>query len=176
MKKFLVASIVLGASAIVSSLIVSNNISLKDEHVIQLSGGAVKLGEVYDEYKIITVKVIFEDKANSDTLINQGNADEYKDALADKFETYAKQINLAKKPDDKEATPESISLTLPAKLEITTAVRYRSEYQPSFTLTLGKKTIDMPVGTVLYSKVTSSVDDYLKELQPEFKSSLYLSK
>lgn len=176
MQKLLVASVVLGASAIVSSLFISDNISLKDEHVIQLSGGAIKLGEVYDEYKLVSVRMVFEDKSNNQVLINQANADEYKVMLGDKLETFAHQINLEKKSDAKKATSETISLTLPAKLEITTAVRYRSEYQPSFTLTLGKKTIDMPVGTPLYSKATTSVDEYLKELQPEFKSSLYLAK
>lgn len=97
MQKLLVASVVLGASAIVSSLFISDNISLKDEHVIQLSGGAIKLGEVYDEYKLVSVRMVFEDKANNQVLISQANADEYKVMLGDKLETFAHQINLEKK-------------------------------------------------------------------------------
>ena len=51
MKGYITASVILGAAAVFSSLIISGNISFKDEHIIQLSGGAIKLGDVYKENK-----------------------------------------------------------------------------------------------------------------------------
>ncbi len=54
MKGYITASVILGAAAIFSSLIISGNISFKDEHIIQLSGGAIKLGDVYKENKLIS--------------------------------------------------------------------------------------------------------------------------
>lgn len=60
MKGYITASVILGAAAIFSSLIISGNISFKDEHIIQLSGGAIKLGDVYKENKLISAKIIFQ--------------------------------------------------------------------------------------------------------------------
>ncbi|MDY8772492.1 hypothetical protein UY868_24125 [Escherichia coli] len=53
MKGYITASVILGAAAVFSSLIISGNISFKDEHIIQLSGGAIKLGDVYKVNKLI---------------------------------------------------------------------------------------------------------------------------
>ena len=63
MKGYITASVILGAAAIFSSLIISGNISFKDEHIIQLSGGAIKLGDVYKENKLISAKIIFPDNS-----------------------------------------------------------------------------------------------------------------
>lgn len=105
----------------------------------------------------------------------QANADDYKDDLKDKLTELANLINKGRKEDEK-TTAESLRLTKAAKLEITTAVRYRSEYQPVFTLVLGTKTVDLPVGTHLYAKSVESVDAFVKEQKPLFDSALYLKK
>ena len=46
MNNTIVASAIIGVSMIFSGLIISDNISFKDQHVIPLAGGAVKLGDI----------------------------------------------------------------------------------------------------------------------------------
>lgn len=54
MNNTIVASAIIGVSMIFSGLIISDNISFKDQHVISLAGGAVKLGDIYKEEKLIS--------------------------------------------------------------------------------------------------------------------------
>ena len=70
MKGYITASVILGAAAIFSSLIISGNISFKDEHIIQLSGGAIKLGDVYKENKSNDRNKFQESLHFSKTLLN----------------------------------------------------------------------------------------------------------
>ncbi|WJV55661.1 hypothetical protein PCO85_09875 [Prodigiosinella aquatilis] len=67
--------------------------------------------------------MIFEDKSANDFLMPEGNADDYKSAIKHKIQEFADAMNRAKKDDAKKALPESISLNVPAKLKITTAVK-----------------------------------------------------
>ncbi|EKQ5539837.1 hypothetical protein P5Y70_003091, partial [Escherichia coli] len=79
MKGYITASVILGAAAIFSSLIISGNISFKDEHIIQLSGGAIKLGDVYKENKLISAKIIFPDNQGEQILVVDGNPENFKE-------------------------------------------------------------------------------------------------
>jgi hypothetical protein len=56
MNNTIVASAIIGVSMI---FYLSDNISFKDQHVIPLAGGAVKLGDIYKEEKLISAKLIF---------------------------------------------------------------------------------------------------------------------
>lgn len=175
MKSILAGSAIVGAALIVSSLINSAPVLFKSENIISVTGGAVKLGNIYDEHKVVSVKIIFDDNVSNQEFLEQTNADDYKVAFKDKLTDLSNLINKGRKEDEK-TTADSLALTKPAKLEITTAVRYRSEYQPVFTLVLGTKTVDLPVGTQLYAKSIESVDAFLKEQKPQFDSALYLKK
>lgn len=173
MKKFLVASIVLGASAIVSSLIVSNNISFKNEHVIPLSGGAIKLGDIYKENKLISAKLIFKD--SEQVLVVDGNPDDFPAELEEKIQAILKTINATKR-DDEKLTAENLSVVADSTLEVVSAVRYTSEYQPLFTLTLEKKVIPMAKDTVIQPFVNAQAADFIRSQQQDYAKALYLSK
>ncbi|VEC00504.1 Uncharacterised protein [Cedecea lapagei] len=175
MKSILAGSAIVGTALIVSSLISSGPVLFKSENIISITGGSVKLGNIYDEHKVVSVKMIFDDSVSNEEFLDQANADDYKVAYKDKLTEVANLINKGRKEDEK-TTVENLKLTKPAKLEITTAVRYRSEYQPVFTLVLGTKTVDLPVGTQVYAKSIESVDAFLKEQKPLFDSALYLKK
>ncbi|WP_226571243.1 hypothetical protein [Mangrovibacter yixingensis] len=175
MKQIIAGSVVIGASVIFASLVYSGNVTFKDEHVIQLDGGAVKLGDVREEHKVVSVKLQFDDKSMDNELLTMANMDEYKDALKKKLQLAADAINVGVKDDEKKATPESISLKVPAKLEVTTAVHYTSQYQPSFTLTLGSETVPLASGDNLYNAVTKVTDDYIKSQKEVINQSLYIT-
>lgn len=174
MKSVIAGSAIVGVALIVASFINSGAVSFKDEHVIPVTGGAVKLGDVYSEHQIVSLKMVFGNKDFSDEdLLQDANVGDYKDALKNKLNSLSDLINTGKKDKDK-ITGEGLSVKNPAKLEVTTAVRYRSEYQPSFTLVLGKKTFDLPTNESIYQKSIDSVDAFLKEQQYQFNSALYL--
>lgn len=174
MKSIIAGSSIVGVALIVASLINSGEVSFKDRHIIPVTGGAVKLGEVYDEHQIVSAKLIFNDKDSADeTLLEQANSGDYKDTLKNKLGSLSNMINAANKSEDK-VTADNLSVKKLAKLEITVAVRYRSEYQPSFTLVVGSKTIDIPANAPIYKLSVDSVDSFLHEKKAEIDSSLFL--
>lgn len=175
MKSVIAGSAIIGVALVVSSLINSGPVLFKSENIIPLTGGSVKLGSIYDEHKVVSVKMIFDDSIANEALLDQTNADDYKETFKSKLAELADLVNKGRKEEDK-TTVDNLALTKSAKLEITTAVRYRSEYQPVFTLVLGTKSVDLPVGTHLYEKSIESVDAFLKEQKPAFDSALYLKK
>ena len=83
MNNTIVASAIIGVSMIFSGLIMSDNISFKDQHVIPLAGGAVKLGDIYKEEKLISAKLIF--KQGEQVLVSQGNPDDFNSEVDDKI-------------------------------------------------------------------------------------------
>ena len=137
MNKLIGSSIILGVAAIFSALIISENISFKDEHIVPLSGGAVKLGEVYKENKLISAKLIF--KEGEQVLIFEGNPEEYSSDLDNKIKEITNLVNAGKTKEDEKIKADNLGVTDDSKLEIVSAVRYTSEYQPVFTLTLEKR-------------------------------------
>ncbi|MCZ3383896.1 hypothetical protein O3S68_16560 [Kosakonia sp. SOY2] len=174
MKSVTVGSAIVGGALIVASFINSGQFTFKDEHIIPVTGGTVKLGEVYDEHQIVSLKMSFNDKDFEDEqLLQQSNAGDYKDALKDKLRTLSDLVNAGNKSQEK-ATADSISLKKPARLEINMAVKYRSEYQPSFTLVIGTKTVDLPANTAIYQASVDAVDSFMKEKKMALDSSLYL--
>ncbi|MGG7447386.1 hypothetical protein ACQ3G7_15080 [Kosakonia oryzendophytica] len=174
MRSVIAGSTIVGAALILASFINSGELRFKNEHIIPVAGGAVKLGEVYDEHQIVSLVLNFNDKAFPDEeLLQQANAGDYKDALKGKLGKLSDLINSGNKGQDK-VTAENLSLKNPAKLELTVAVRYRSEYQPSFTLVISKKTVDIPANAPIYKTSVDSLDSFLKEKKQEIDSSLYL--
>ncbi len=100
MKGYITASVILGAAAVFSSLIISGNISFKDEHIIQLSGGAIKLGDVYKENKLISAKIIFPDNQGEQILVVDGNPENFKEDFQEKLNKVIKTLNASKKKDE----------------------------------------------------------------------------
>ncbi|WP_223610895.1 hypothetical protein [Escherichia coli] len=104
MKGYITASVILGAAAIFSSLIISGNISFKDEHIIQLSGGAIKLGDVYKENKLISAKkIIFSDNQGEQILVVDGNPENFKEDFQEKLNKVIKNFKCVKEKKIRES-------------------------------------------------------------------------
>ena len=174
MSKLIGSSLILGAAAIFSALIISDNISFKDEHIVPLSGGSVKLGDIYKENKLVSAKLIF--KEGEQVLISQGNPDTYSSDLDDKIQKILKIINTDKTKSDERLTADNLSVTDDSRLELISAVQYSSEHQPMFTLTLEKKEIPMEKGTNIKSFVDNNVKSFINSQEQAYARSLYLTK
>ncbi len=176
MKGYITASVILGAAAIFSSLIISGNISFKDEHIIQLSGGAIKLGDVYKENKLISAKIIFPDNQGEQILVVDGNPENFKEDFQEKLNKVIKTLNASKKKDEEKVSLDNLSVIEESKLELVSAVRYSAQYVPMFTLTLDKKEITMPKNTVIFLFASDETAKYLNEQQQKYKDSLFLTR
>ena len=173
MSKLIGSSLILGAAAIFSALIISDNITFKDEHIVPLSGGSVKLGDIYKENKLVSAKLIF--KEGEQVLISQGNPDTYSSDLDDKIQKILKIINADKTKPDERLTADNLSVTDDSRLELISAVQYSSE-QPMFTLTLEKKEIPMEKGTNIKAFVDNNVKSFINSQEQAYARSLYLTK
>ena len=150
--------------------IISENISFKDEHIVPLSGGAVKLGEVYKENKLISAKLIF--KEGEQVLIFEGNPEEYSSDLDNKIKEITNLVNAGKTKEDEKIKADNLGVTDDSKLEIVSAVRYTSEYQPVFTLTLEKKEVPMPKGTNIKTFADNNIKSFLNTQGQAYSRSL----
>lgn len=174
MKGYIAASLIVGASAIFSSLIISGNINFKDENVIPLDGGAIKLGEVYKENKLLSAKVIF--KVGEQTLITEGSPDSFKEEYQGVIDGLLKDLNSNGAKNGEQRTADSLNVKDDATIELVSAVRYSSEHIPAFTLILEKKTVPMPKGSNMLTFPTTETEKFVKEQQQKYNNALYISK
>ncbi|MGV3793339.1 hypothetical protein [Citrobacter portucalensis] len=174
MKNNIIASAIIGMSVVFSALIISDNISFKNEHVIPLAGGAVKLGDVYKEEKLLSAKLVF--KEGEQVLISNGNPDDFSNDLDAKITELLKTLNAGKSKDDERLTAENLSVIDDAKLEVTSAVRYTSEHQPLFTLTLDSQEIPMVKGSNIKAFSHENIKKFIEGQQKNYQNSLFLTK
>lgn len=174
MSKLIGSSLILGAAAIFSALIISGNVSFKNEHIVPLSGGSVKLGDVYKENKLVSVKLIF--KEGEQVLISEGNPETYSEDLDGKIQEIVKLINSGRAKSDEQLTADTLSVTDDSRLELISAVKYSSEHQPLFTLTLEQKEIQMQKGTNIKTFVDNNVKSFINSQEEAYARSLYLTK
>lgn len=173
MKSTIIASVILGGSLIVSSLFISGELSTKKDHVLNVVDGAVKLGEVYSEDDIVSARVEFEN-GSTEVLFENVGPSEAAEKLQQRLKTFAEQINTGVKDEAKKVTAESISAKIPAKVIFTSAVKYRAEYQPSFTLTLERKEIALAINDKMLSTVKAELEPFLNNQKIKYNESHFL--
>ncbi|CAM6285268.1 TPA: hypothetical protein ACTVL7_001441 [Escherichia coli] len=174
MKNHIIASVIIGVSVVFSALIISDNISFKNEHVIPLAGGSVKLGDVYKEEKLLSARLIF--KEGEQVLISNGNPDDFSNELDAKITEILKTLNSGKSKNDERLTAENLSVIDDAKLEVTSAVRYTSEHQPLFTLTLDEQEISMVKGSYIKDFSHENIKKFIDGQQKNYQNALFLTK
>ncbi|WP_427035811.1 hypothetical protein [Citrobacter youngae] len=96
--------------------------------------------------------------------------------LDTKITKILKTLNEGKTKDDEKLTAENLSVIDDAKLEVTSAVRYTSEYQPLFTLTLDEKEIPMAKGSFIKEFSHDNIKKYIESQQANYNNALFLSK
>lgn len=174
MKHNLLASLVIGGSLILSAAIVSGAIPLKNENVLPVVDGGIKLGNVYSEDDLVSARLVFSDDNQDQVLFENVGPQEANARLQEKMNELAKQVNFNQKDEAKKITAENLSIKVPATLVFTSSVKYRSEYQPSFTLTLTKKNVDVPANAKMLETLKSATADFVKSQKAQFESSHFI--
>ncbi|EFE22135.1 hypothetical protein EDWATA_02888 [Edwardsiella tarda ATCC 23685] len=175
MKGYIVASVIVGASIVFSSLLVSGNISFKNEHVISLSDGYVKLGNIYKENKLLDVTLKIGDN-DTQEIISNGNPSQFKDDLIKKLTSIADDVNKMNGKSEDKLLAENLSIKSDATIEFVSSVRYMSENIPVFNLILERKTVKIEKGTNLLSSMESAGNEFIKSQKNNYEKALYLSK
>lgn len=129
---------------------------------------------MYKETKLISAKLIF--KEGEQVLISDGNPDEFSTELDEKIQEILKTLNAGKSKDETKLSAENLSVIDDTKLEIVSAVRYSSQYQPVFTLTLEQKEIPMAKDSIIQPFVSAKLKEFVESQQKAYAQSLYLSK
>lgn len=166
-----------GGCLVISSLIVSKTINFKDEHVIPLTNGAVKLGDVYREINVVSVQFTFDDPKMEEPVMLTSDVPvtTYKDTVKEMLQKIVDAAN--RNATEKEKIKlETMQIKKSATLKMSTSIIYQAEHNPNFTLHLRDKTVSMPVNTALYSSITDNVDTLIKDQQKDYDAASFLNK
>ncbi|MDT3545615.1 hypothetical protein [Cronobacter sakazakii] len=174
MKHNIVASAILGGALILSAAIVAGGIPVKDENVLQVVDGSVKLGNVFSEDDLVSAKLVFSDDNQNQVLFENIGPAEAESRLQERIKEFSEQVNYSQKDEAKKIAPERLSIKVPATLVLTAAVKYRSEYQPSFTLTLTKEEVNLPANSNMLETIKPAVSGFIEKQKNKFDSSHFL--
>jgi len=96
--------------------------------------------------------------------------------LDSKIQEIVKLINSGRAKSDEQLTADTLSVTDDSRLELISAVKYSTEHQPLFTLTLEQKEIPMQKGTNIKTFVDNNVKSFINSQEEAYARSLYLTK
>lgn len=170
MKKLSLCLIIIAVSIFVSALITAGDIKLKDEHLIQLETGAVKLGDIYREKRDITVTLTMDpDNKGGEYSVSGSSIEEVKLKLKEKLNSFIKLSG-------KKLSIETLVFNVPVSAQVTSSMTYNSQYQSVFTLNLTDKQKTIEPETIIYSAVEGMIDAQTAEILNGFRGASYISK
>ncbi len=173
--KNIIASLVISGSLIFSALLISGAIDVKNGHVLSVTDGHIKLGDVYAESKQISYKLIVDGENGPYILFSENNInpDDAAQKITDHLTEMAKEVN--KVVGVNEAIhPETMSLKYNSHFVISASVKYNAQYQPSFTLNLKDKTYDYDKNIMLFSDLRNDVRSFIREQEASYNNALFL--
>ncbi|HDR2353270.1 TPA: hypothetical protein QCH65_000413 [Enterobacter roggenkampii] len=171
-EKVIPASLILGGLIVVSALINNDVIKLKNEHVIETTQGKVKLGEVYSENRLLTITIANESGEKIKVMENL-NPENYPEKVADYVDAGVKYFNEGKEKKE-QLTRQTAAAGADQTITIESGVRYYSEHQPNYILTLESKTVPLKKGELIYKKLMDETDGFLKTQKNNYESSSYI--
>ncbi len=177
MKGNIISSVILGACIVVASLFISGVINLKDEHVLETTAGAVKLGNVYSEKELIRISAY--GKNDNDTKfrvfeMKYTTPDLYKEKLKDIIDnTLVTNYTDSEKESKNKTTYLDLTFSKDVYIKIDYLIDYNSEYQPDFKLNIDSVKYDGK-GELIYSSIVSHTDDLIKSQADVVKKLTFL--
>ena len=167
-----IGSAVIGVALIALSAINSGAINLKDEHIVTTTQGAVKLGNIYQEKRLLSIKMTDSD-GNVITSIQNINPDSYIDEIKKNVDAEVKAYN-SSVSKEKKLTRDDAAVVGNAVLNIESSMEYHAEYIPLYTLVLDTEDVNVSKGTTIYGFMTSSVAKFLEKQQVNYSAASYI--
>lgn len=137
----------------------------QNQNIITTTNGAVRLGKVYNE--ALKVRMEMKNTETGEVLIaiDEGIDDFYKSARS-KFEQILNKKNKDVKSEEEKITFEGAGLNVHMTITLDTYFLYRSEYQPSFSLTVDQYEIAAGVNSGV-NTVLMQAQEYLNKVKIE---------
>ncbi|MGE5024979.1 hypothetical protein AB8898_12530 [Yersinia enterocolitica] len=165
--KAIIASSIIGIGIIIGSLIMTGAIQSKDEHVLDISGGKVKLGQVYSENRVINLRSSLSDGKSPLALLENASTDDYLSQLRKSVEGIA--------GDEKKSSLDELSFSIPIHINMSVAMRYKSEFQPSFTLMLKEDDFVVPANEPFLKYVNEKAASLISSQENTFKKVSFIN-
>lgn len=168
----IISSIIIGLSLVIAAAINVGAINLKNEHIITTTQGKVKLGDVYQQKRLLTVKVKSQEGFEIVSLVDI-NPESYSDEIDKTIDEVVKGYN-KDQTDKNKLTADKLSLKSDAKITLESSMYYLSEYLPPYTLMLESKTIDLPEGDALLPKLMSESKSFVDGQKISYSQASYI--
>ncbi|EPB4201301.1 hypothetical protein ACROPO_004204 [Yersinia enterocolitica] len=165
--KAIIASSIIGVGIIIGSLIMTGAIQSKDEHILDVSGGKVKLGQVYSENRVITLRSSLSNGKSPLTLLDNASTDDYLSELRKSVEGIS--------GDEKKSNLDELSFSIPIHINMSVAMRYKSEFQPSFTLMLKEDDFVVPANEPFLKYVNEKAASLIYSQENTFKKVSFIN-
>ena len=177
------SSAILGASIIISALIFSaSSLSklLEDQNILTLENGTVRLGKIYDERLKIAYEISNTETGEVFLSTDTAASNLYSSAKKnlDKIVNAANKDGGIKNEEGKleKLKSEQVSFKVHMTVKFKSYIEYRSEYQPSFALTIDTYETTAGVGAGINNVLINAKDYSSKVSATFFKDHILLKR
>jgi hypothetical protein len=173
MYNIIVASGIMSFALIFSAAMISGNLDFKKSNIIKTDNGYIKLGKVYNERALIDVKIYLLNNSAPFIEAEDLSIESFMKGIEEKI-----QINLdfynKNSSENNKLSMEILSLKVPATLTVRAHIKYNSEFQPNFDLTLENKEIVIYENVPIHKQISDQLNLFVKSKKEEFNSNFYL--
>lgn len=173
--KIIISSVIIGASVLLSSAMLSGNIEFKKQNILSNDNGHVSLGKVYSENTFLNVELKTESDNSTIFKLTDLSVGSYQDGIKREIQSIIDDYN-KDKSDDKKTTSDKLSLKVPATLTLKIYNVYRAENIPVYNLTIDTQSIKFGKETPVLKSVLEASDKILKDNNQRIQETFFLSK
>lgn len=137
----------------------------QNQNIITTTNGAVRLGKVYNEALKVRMEMKNTETGEVFISVDEGVDGFYKSARSE-LDKLINARNEGAKTDKEKLSVEAAALKLHMTITLDTYIHYRSEYQPSFNLTIDQHETAAAVDSNI-NKVLMQAQEYLNAVKIE---------
>lgn len=171
--RIIVASVILGASAIFSAAMLSGNVDFKNKNILNNDNGHVALGKVYSENAYVDVTFKVDDDNSTIMELKDLSIGSYKDGIEKEVQDIVDGYN-KDKPDNKKTDKDSLSLKVPSTLTLKAHTAYRAENMPMYNLIIDSKVIHFDKDTLVNKSVSDAVEKFVKDNKSAYQDTFFI--
>lgn len=173
--KVVIASAIVGVSAIFSAAMISGNLDFKKQNIVTTDSGHVSLGEVYTESALVDVELRFSGDNSKIFILNGLSYESYMKSIDDQFQLLLDDINKGK-ADDQKLTKETLTFKIPYKIVMKAHTSYRTENIPNYDLNIGESVMSFEKGSNAYESVSNALAQFVNGKKSLYQSTFFIKK
>ncbi|CAH3510903.1 hypothetical protein [Raoultella ornithinolytica] len=171
--RIIVASVILGASAIFSAAMLSGNLDFKSKNILNNDNGHVSLGKIYSENAYVDVTFKVDDDNSTILELKDLSIGSYKDGIEKEVQDIVDSYN-KDKPDNKKTDKDSLSLKVPGTLTLKAHTAYRTENMPMYNLIIDSRVIHFDKDTLINKSVSDAVEKFVTDNKTAYQDTFFI--